>query len=455
MNCSNVSKKLCGNKDCITCYNRSFATNIKSQYWSYKNDIEPYEVFKSSNKKYLFTCPDCNHELLLPLCIITLGQWCKYCNSSGLCLVEDCGFCYKKSFASHPMASSWSVKNKLTPRDVVRKSEKKYLFNCSDCNHEFQTNLYSIFNDKHCPYCINQKLCESQDCIYCFNKSCASHKMNDAWATINILKSHNVFLQSNKKIIFNCLTCNHEYETTPNHYYNRNGSCPYCANKKLCNNNCDTCFNKTFAAHPLISSWSNKNTINPRNVFKGSEIKCIFNCNTCYFEFESKLYNVLTGYWCPYCKKKTEAKLLEFIKNTYNNYKTQSRFNWCRYSKTQNIMPFDFELVDKKILIELDGNQHFIQVSNWDSPESVQTKDIEKINYCFVNNYSLIHIYQEEIWNNKYDWKDVLAKCISYLEKKSEPIIMFISCCNKYTSHIQQLNNNIKYLIVNPFRLDL
>jgi len=118
-------------------------------------------------------------------------------------------------------------------------------------------------------------------------------------------------------------------------------------------------------------------------------------------------------------------------------------------------MPFDFEIVDKKILIELDGNQHFIQVSNWDSPESVQTKDIEKINYCFVNNYSLIHIYQEENWNNEYDWKYVLAKCISYLEKKSEHIIMFISCCNKYTSHIQQLNNNIKYLIVNPFRLDL
>lgn len=68
-------------------------------------------------------------------------------------------------------------------------------------------------------------------------------------------------------------------------------------------------------------------------------------------------------------------------------------------------MPFDFGLTDKKILIELDGEQHFNQVSNWDSPESVQSKDIEKIKNSIQSGYSIIHIYQKEVWNDIYDWK--------------------------------------------------
>jgi very-short-patch-repair endonuclease len=344
------------------------------------------------------------------------------------------------------MAICWSLKNNNSPREILKGSDKKFWFDCSECNHEFESRLFSISNN-HCPYCSNQKLCNQ--CDNCFKKSCASHEMNIAWSSKNEVPSVEIFLQSNKKIIFNCLTCLHEYETTPNHYYNRNGSCPYCANKKLCNNECNICYNKSFASHPLVNCWSIKNTINPRNIFKGSETKCIFDCDTCKSEFESKMYNILTGYWCPYCKNKTEAKLLEFIKNNYSNYKTQLRFDWCRYSQTNNIMPFDFGLSDKKILIELDGEQHFSQVSNWDSPESVQIKDIEKIKNSIQNGYSIIHIYQKEVWNDIYNWKYILRKLIKYLEQTKEPIALFVSWCDKYITHIQKLDN-IKYKVINP-----
>jgi very-short-patch-repair endonuclease len=280
--------------------------------------------------------------------------------------------------------------------------------------------------------------------------------MNDAWSSKNRLLPSSVFLQSNKKIIFNCLTCSHEYETSPNHYYNRNGSCPYCANKKLCQDiNCNNCFGKSFASHPLVGCFSSKNNSNPRNIFKGSETKYIFECNVCHSEFESKMYNVLTGYWCPYCKNKTEAKILEFLKGNYSNYKTQLRFNWCRYSLTNNIMPFDFGIIDNKILIELDGEHHFNQVSNWSSPDIVQNKDIEKIINSIKNGYLLIHIYQKEVWNNVYDWKDILRKCITYLQENTEPQVLFISCCSKYSTHIQKLDNNIKYKIINPHNFKL
>jgi hypothetical protein len=118
-------------------------------------------------------------------------------------------------------------------------------------------------------------------------------------------------------------------------------------------------------------------------------------------------------------------------------------------------MPFDFGFNDKKILIELDGEQHFSQVSNWDSPESVQSKDVEKITKSINMSYSIIHIYQKEVWNDDYDWKTILQKSIEYLEKQTIPEVLFISCCSKYSKHIEKLDSHIKYKIINPqdFRL--
>jgi hypothetical protein len=451
MVCLQNSKTLCGINTCNICYLRSFATHSKSNYWSLKNTLQPIQVLKNSNKKYWFYCTSCNHDIEIKPNNIIKGQWCTYCNGNGLCYLDNCTFCYNRSFASHPMSIKWSDKNENSPRYILKKSDKKYIFKCDKCNHEFQSSLYSLNSLNHCPYCTNQKMCINT-CENCFKKSCASHLMNSSWSSKNELKSINVFINSNKKIIFNCLVCNHEYVTTPNHYNNRNGSCPYCANKYLCNkDDCLLCYNKSFASHSLNSCWSNKNNISSRNVFKGSENKYIFNCNICNHDFESKMYNVLTGYWCPYCKNKTEGIIFNFIKSINLNCKTQMRFEWCRNIKTKNIMPYDFGLIDNKILIELDGEQHFSQISNWDTPDNIKEKDIQKINYSIDNNYSIIHIYQHEIWNNIYDWKSILKACIDKLINTTEIYAIFISYnTTKYDSHISKLNSYIKYEKINP-----
>ena len=187
----------------------------------------------------------------------------------------------------------------------------------------------------------------------------------------------------------------------------------------------------------------------PRQLFKGSETTCFFDCDVCHSEFHSRAYNVLTGYWCPYCKKKTESIVLAFLKDKFTNYKAQMRFDWCTFSKTNNIMPFDFVLTDNKILIELDGKQHFSQVSNWDAPEHVQNKDIEKIKYCIQQGYSIIHLCQEDVWKNTYDWKKVLQQEVERL-KMSTSQCVFIQINDVYHQHVAQLDNNIIYTIVNP-----
>jgi len=450
MTCTQNSKKLCGNMTCGVCAPRSFANHPKAKYWSSKNNDEPEYVMKYSNKKYKFDCEDCNHEIELIINHITSGSWCAYCNKHSLCETENCLFCFQKSFASHAMATQWSSKNTFTPRQVTRSSEKKCWFDCSTCNHSFQTILFSINKDKYCPYCTSQALCESDDCKVCFEKSCASHFIKEAWSPMNEKTPRQMFLQSNKKVKFCCLVCKHDYETTITHFYNRNGSCPYCSNKYLCDNtSCSACFQKSFASHPQIHCWSAKNTVNPRSVFKGSEKRCTFECDVCHSEFEAKLYNVLTGYWCPFCKNKTEAKMARFLQKMYPECKTQERFDWCRFSITNNIMPFDFMIGD--ILIELDGEQHFTQVSNWDTPENVQVKDVEKIQKAVKEGYSVIHLLQRDVWNDTYDWKKVLQATMEELEG-SPPQCIFLQkdTCTEYKSHIIQLGDSVMFSLKHP-----
>jgi very-short-patch-repair endonuclease len=208
--------------------------------------------------------------------------------------------------------------------------------------------------------------------------------------------------------------------------------------KKLCDQECDICFNKSFASHPKVNCWSSKNTKKPREIFKGSEQRAIFNCDECKHENESHLYNVLTGYWCPYCKNKSEAKMLEFLSSQYPNCKKQLRFDWCRFSKTNNIMPFDFGV--DKVLIELDGEQHFIQISNWDAPENVQARDKEKIQKCMEQGYSIIHISQLDVWYDKYDWKNIIKEEITILQNQP-PTCIFISSQDIYENHCIGIEN--------------
>ncbi len=363
-----------------------------------------------------------------------------------LCGSEECDICFNRSFASHQMVTLWSSKNTFRARDVMKAADKKVLFNCKICNHEFETMLYSLNRGTSCPYCSNQRLCDCDDCKICLAKTCASHEMTKAWSVKNQIIARKVFLQSNKKYIFNCLTCKHEYQTTPNHYYNRGGSCSFCDNKQLCDNDsCKKCFDKSFASHEKVKCWSEKNEHEPRMIFKGSNTKYLFNCDKCKCEFSAALFNVLTGYWCPFCKNKTEGKVFEFLQENYPNCKSQLRFDWCRYSKTNNIMPFDFGFSDAKLLIELDGRQHFQQIAKWDAPEITQEKDIEKILFAMRAGYSIIHIYQDEVWKDSYDWKTVLKENIDLLTKETKPHVLFISKVDIYANHIEKLGSDIAH----------
>lgn len=338
-------------------FEKSFASNEKSKYWSNKNKLKPIEVSKSSNKKYLFNCNLCNHEFESSLNDIVSGSWCSYCgnHSKKLCSIDECKMCFEKSFASHNKFICWSIENKLKPREVFKKSKKIYLFDCDKCYHSFESRLEHINNGHWCPYCVNQKLCKNNDCKICFEKSFASH---------------------NKSVY-----------------------------------------------------WSNKNINKPRDVFMSSGNKYCFDCNKCNNTFESSLDHIKQGKWCSYCLYKTETKLYEKLKEKYCSLIHQYKVKWC---KNKKYLPYDFVIPEHKIIIELDGLQHFQQVGNWKSPQENLIRDKYKEDCANNNGYSIIRILQDDVYNDRFEWLNELDENIQKIINDKQIQNIYICKLNEY-----------------------
>lgn len=437
MNCNN-SKVLCNDINCLICYEKSLLSHDKHIYIYDKEINNPRYIFKYSNRRVEFKCEICNHIFESIVNNITdKNRWCSFCSNKKLCEDNDCEICYKKSFASH-IKSEYIVDKVINnPRYIFLKSEKNIEFKCNNCNHNFISMVGNITShNTWCSYCSNppKKLCENNNCEMCFKNSFASHEKSIYWSKKNLENPRNVFLNSNKKFYFEC-NCGHTFETNLGNINISNNWCPYCCNPplKLCqNNDCISCYNNSFASHEK-SKYLNANNINPRNIFKGTHEKYDFICNECKNNF-TKTINSITNMnsWCNVCKNKTEKKLYLFLKNTYMNVKPQFIADWCKNKKTNQYFRFDFLLIDLNIIVELDGAQHFKQISNWQKPEITQECDIYKMKKAIENNYSVIRLLQNDVFYDKIDWKNLLIKNIKFYLK---PSIIYIDTKNEYKEH--------------------
>ena len=163
------------------------------------------------------------------------------------------------------------------------------------------------------------------------------------------------------------------------------------------------------------------------NFFKENDCELLeteyINCDTklkykckCYNKSEILFNDFKNGTRCNMCKNKTELKLCKWLKKTYSKFtiQTQVKFDWC---KNINHLPFDFLINELNLIIELDGKQHFEQVSNWTPIQEVKNRDILKNKLALKNNFKVIRICQRIVWNDKEDWDTQLKEAISNINK--------------------------------------
>lgn len=326
-------------------------------------------------------------------------------------------------FSEHPYSINWSEKNVKSPKDFSIQSHSSATFKCPNCIHEFESKLYNVSNGKYCPYCAipSRKMCDKENCTECFNKSFASSEKAKFWSDKNAISPRNVFKKTDIKYVFNCDKCNHEFKIALDKLA-VGGWCPFCYGKQLCDTECSTCFNRSFASHSYSNCWSIENSISPTKVALHCNKKFKFECDKCNSQFLKDPNSILRGEWCPLCKNKSEAKLFEYLKNLFPN--TIREFN----EKWMGRLRYDFLIPELKLIIELDGEQHFEQIMNWASPEHQLVNDVYKTKLANENGYTIIRLLQKEVFYNKIEWLDTHLK--PHLTKQSENL--FITIHEKY-----------------------
>jgi very-short-patch-repair endonuclease len=191
-------------------------------------------------------------------------------------------------------------------------------------------------------------------------------------------------------------------------------------------------------------------------IYKKCIEKSTIICKKCNEPFPSSPNKYLTGTGCPFCKKKTEVKLYEKIGNKYI-IERQLKYEWCKNIETNCYFYFDFCIEEYKIIIELDGIQHFKKVKHFrKTPEEQKKRDLYKQKCANDNGYSVIRIYQEDVYYDTFDW---LKKLYETIEKiKNDRIIqnIYISKNDEY-NNFEKIDTNhiIENVIINETYCEL
>lgn len=91
-----------------------------------------------------------------------------------------------------------------------------------------------------------------------------------------------------------------------------------------------------------------------------------------------------------------EDKIKSLLKSANITFETEKTFDNCRFPDTNRLARFDFYLPENNLLIEYDGQQHFIQgkglFDNQQKFEETQKRDSYKNKWCEENHIQLKRI---------------------------------------------------------------
>ncbi len=357
--------------------------------------------YKNTDTKYEWKCKQ-GHQWSASLDQIkNRHTWCPYCAGVGKYTIEDC-----QKIAKERGGKCLSL--------IYKNSKEKMLWECK-YGHIWAT-VFGCLNLQNtwcptCAGCIKHTLEKCQEFAKTLGGKCLSKTYTNA----------------NKRLRWKC-KYNHKWKARFNNVKNQKNWCPECADTTLTIEECQE-FAKNLEGRCLSKIYENSH--------EAMEWECS-NKHQWVTKF-SHIKNDRT--WCPQCRNKTEAKFYEWYNYNSNiifHITSQVKYDWCINPKTGYSLRFDFVIEDLKLIIEIDGRQHFIQVRDWTSPEDQQESDIYKMKFALINGYSIIRIFQEDMWNDSYDWKTDIA---SHIKLNINPTITYLakdkSMYNIYATQFQ------------------
>jgi len=131
-----------------------------------------------------------------------------------------------------------------------------------------------------------------------------------------------------------------------------------------------------------------------------------YTCLRCGEEQATLFSNLTQGHDCPATKSSGEAAVEAYLKRLGIPFRTQRKTLPCINPRTRSVMPYDIEIREKKLLIEVQGNQHYEYTPFFHGSEEnfqyQQWKDRYKKKVAEHHGYRLLYIDYPDIHSGRY-----------------------------------------------------
>lgn len=379
--------------------------------WDYElNNISPTEIRYTSRKKVWLKCPRGTHEsqqFAVSVIIRSKSSPCKKCKSVAQFLIDNYG--------ENGIEKYWGKNNKISPWDISSKSYNKCWIICQNKEYhpEYETRVVDFKNGHRCPYCVSRKVCKEDSFGQWAIDNIDDNFIENYWSDKNRVSPFKISKCSQKYIWIKCQndSTHPDYKTKADRFYS-GARCPYCTNNMICYTN------SLGYLHPeLVKYWSTNNKESIYQVACHSKKKYLWICHK-HGEFLSLPHAMIDSYYkCPKCAmekiSRYEDMLMKYLDELNIKYLNEYNCNLiCRNPKTGYILPYDNELVDYKLIIEIHGSQHYYPCKTWGNRklteeeairdlEYTQWKDLYKKKYALKNGYYYLEI---PYWNFNSDY---------------------------------------------------
>lgn len=242
-------------------------------------------------------------------------------------------------------------------------SKTKILHKCNTCGHEWEVSPTCTLTKKHdCPKCsINKKTKTHEQYVL---------ELNKINPTIKILEKYK---NTHTKILHKCNICGYEWEAQPSDMLRGRG-CPKCNNH----------IQKTKKQYETQLKTKQKD-ITLIGEYKNTHTKTLHKCNICGYEWNIAPKELLSnrGRTCPICNQSISFPnriMYSLLNELKINYIREYSPIWAKNKR------YDVYCPELELIIELHGEQHYKEVTGFNTSLKKQQKNDKHKKQNAINN---------------------------------------------------------------------
>lgn len=186
---------------------------------------------------------------------------------------------------------------------------------------------------------------------------------------------------------FRCNNCKETFKRKPQVFL-KTQKCPYCESRSKLKP-------KSVFLNDLSLKYGNEYKL--LGEYINAQTPTLFEHSLCGFKWKCRPNDILCKAPCPRChRSKGEKKIEKYLKINNIQYEIQKRFNDLPG------LSYDFYLINFNILIEFQGEQHYMPIEHFGGEEKFQYQlknDEKKRQYAKDNKYTLLEIKYTDINN--------------------------------------------------------